>query len=395
MLKSLHLHMVRIKVFSVVLHLAGWLLFMVFPLLFINGNQNQTVLSVLTTLPYLIFCLCYIVLFYVHTYYFVPELFLKKKYVTYVLSVLLLLLAINMIRPFDQLVGQNRGNSGRSILNPTRPPSFGDPSPPHDQNNSSPLTPKENIDGRTPGPPPPNMNNAPQRGVWYVDITSIFIFLIVLAFSMAIRLVKQWQQTEQRALRAETDKANAELSFLKAQINPHFLYNTLNNIYTLSLMQNEHTSESIMKLSNIMRYVIDDATHDFVSLGSEIECISNYIDLQKLRIGSKPKLDFKVEGEIEKYKIAPLILMTFVENLFKYGISKHENTELKINVLVVENQLTFISQNAIFDRKKPIHTTGIGIKNTKQRLDYLYPEKHDLWISDSDNLFIVKLKLLL
>lgn len=388
--------MFRIKVFSVVLHLAGWILFMVFPLFFINSNEGETVFSVLATLPYLQFCICYIILFYIHTYYIVPYFFIKKRYLSYGLCVVLLLVVVNLIRPFDKLVGQNRGAVGRSYLKPTTPPGIGkrpQPGQPMASGEIIPPPPREFNSDRPPEDPRHSMRSAPERGSSYIDITSIFIFIIVLAFSMAIRLVKQWKQTEQRALRAEADKANAELSFLKAQINPHFLYNTLNNIYTLSLMQSEHTSDSIMKLSNIMRYVIDDATHDFVNLESEVSCISNYIDLQKLRVGAKVRLDFKVEGEIDQYKIAPLILMTFVENLFKYGISKHEETILKIYITVSAKELTFFSQNSIFDRKKPLHSTGIGIKNTQQRLDYLYRNKYKLMLTDNNGLFIVKLKL--
>lgn len=387
----------RFKVFSIVLHLAGWILFMVFPLLFINSNQGETVFSVLSTLPYLQFCICYITLFYIHTYCIVPYFFIKKKYFSYGLCVVLLLIVVNLIRPFDKLVGQNRGAVGRSYLKPTTPPAIGKRPQPGQplERGEMPPSPREFNGDKPLENPMHSMRPAPERGSGYIDITSIFIFIIVLAFSMAIRLVKQWQETEQRALRAEADKANAELSFLKAQINPHFLYNTLNNIYTLSLMQSEYTSESIMKLSNIMRYVIDDATHDFVNLESEVSCISNYIDLQKLRIGAKVKLDFKVEGEIDQYKIAPLILMTFVENLFKYGISKHEETILKIYITASAKELIFFSQNSIFNRKKPLHNTGIGIKNTQQRLDYLYPNKHKLVLTDDNSLFIVKLKLVL
>lgn len=390
--------MLRFKVFSVVLHLAGWILFMIFPLLFVNSNQGETVFTVLATLPYLQFCICYITLFYIHTYYIIPRFFFKKRYFSYSLCVFLLLLAVNLVRPFDQLVGQNRGAIGRSYLRPTSPPIIGKKTEPHHsaKRGDMPPPPPEDFTGAQPSVADrPNMPPAPKNDSNYIDITSIFIFIIVLAFSMAIRLVEQWQQTEQRALRAEADKANAELSFLKAQINPHFLYNTLNNIYTLSLMQSEHTSDSIMKLSNIMRYVIDDATHNFVSIESEVACISNYIDLQKLRIGNKVKLDFNVDLDSNEYKIAPLVLMTFVENLFKYGISKHEETVLKIHIIALAKELTFYTQNSIFDRKKPLQSTGIGIQNTKQRLAHLYPDKHKLVITDANGLFIVKLNLML
>src|SRR6202008_3873902 len=111
--------------------------------------------------------------------------------------------------------------------------------------------------------------------------TSLFIFIMIIALSTAAVINQQWRLTEQRAIQAEVDKANAELSFLKAQINPHFLFNTLNNIYTLAINNNEHTADSIMKLSNIMRYVTDEVGEDFVPVQNELDCIDNYIELQR------------------------------------------------------------------------------------------------------------------
>jgi two-component system LytT family sensor kinase len=125
-----------------------------------------------------------------------------------------------------------------------------------------------------------------------IDMVGLFIFIIVMGLGIAISTVQKWQLTEQMVIRAEAEKAHAELSFLKAQINPHFLFNTLNNIYALSVTDSKHTSESIMKLSNIMRYVTDEVTEDFVLLQSEIDCINDYIDLQKLRLSKKTALRF-------------------------------------------------------------------------------------------------------
>lgn len=149
----------------------------------------------------------------------------------------------------------------------------------------------------------------------------------------AIQIMRQWQLSEERAKQAELDKTSAELSFLKAQINPHFLFNTLNNIYTLAVIQDEHAPDSILKLSNIMRYIADDTRGDFVPLIYEISCINDYIELQKLRLCSKIRIDLKVTGNVESKDIAPLILMTFVENIFKYGTSNHEQSTVSINIL--------------------------------------------------------------
>ncbi len=216
---------------------------------------------------------------------------------------------------------------------------------------------------------------------------------MIMALSTAIKIIQQWQITEQRAVRAEADKASAELSFLKAQINPHFLFNTLNNIYTLAVMKDEHAPDSIMKLSNIMRYVTDDATANFVPLQDEINCINDYIELQRLRIGEKTAIDLYISGDIENKQIAPLILMTFIENVFKYGISKHTRSAIVIKIIGNETGISFFCQNRIFPEKDEKQRTGIGLKNTRQRLDHLYPGGYKLNIDTEAQLYTVKLML--
>jgi LytS/YehU family sensor histidine kinase len=226
-----------------------------------------------------------------------------------------------------------------------------------------------------------------------IDMVGLFIFIIVIGLSIAISTVQKWQLTERMVVKAEAEKAHAELSFLKAQINPHFLFNTLNNIYALSVTNNEHTSESIMKLSNIMRYVTDEVTEDFVLLQSEIDCINDYIDLQKLRLGKLTKLDFKLSGEIQQQKIAPLVLMTFIENIFKYGISKNKKGVIDIRLEVEDQRVIFYCRNTIFEKSPSSKRKGIGIANTRQRLNHIYPGKHKLEINTIDDLFTVKLEI--
>jgi LytS/YehU family sensor histidine kinase len=216
---------------------------------------------------------------------------------------------------------------------------------------------------------------------------------MMLALSMAIRISRQLQVTEQRVARAEADKANAELSFLKAQVNPHFLFNTLNNIYTLAITNNEHTGESILKLSDIMRYITDDIAADFVSLEREVECMTNYIDLQRLRLGKNVFLEYTVTGNLGNRKIAPLILMTFVENVFKYGISNHEASPLTIRLFCENRTISFFSENRIFSPGRAGERPGTGIRNARQRLEYLYPQKYFLSITNDNGLYTVDLSM--
>lgn len=240
-------------------------------------------------------------------------------------------------------------------------------------------------------PPPPDRKEG--NGPGGKDINSIIIFIAAWAVSTAIPAIRQWRATEKRALQAETDRANAELSFLKSQVNPHFLFNTLNNIYSMAITKNDNTAPSIMKLSNIMRYVTDELGEDYVPLDSEIECMKDYIDLQRLRLGAKMKVDVSITGNTTDKQIAPLILMTFVENVFKYGISSHEESGITIKLSADEHNITFFCQNKLFETKRNTERTSIGIPNARQRLQHLYPNKYFLDINTDNELFTVQLTL--
>ena len=232
-----------------------------------------------------------------------------------------------------------------------------------------------------------------EHGFMKLDIVSIILFILIIALSITILVIERWRMAVARAAMAETDKANAELAILKAQINPHFLFNTLNNIYSQAVMHDEKTAESIMKLSNIMRYVTDDANEDFVSLVSETNFISDYIELQRLRLGSKVTLDFAINGNLADKLIAPLILITFIENVFKYGISNNEPSIISIDLRAYSDSIGFFCRNRLFPLKHQLESTGIGIINTKKRLEHLYPGKHSLTIKEEDGFYSVHLIL--
>lgn len=392
--------MSRFKVFSVVIHIAGWLLFMAFPLVFLNSRSlyDTSITSFLQKPAYWVFCTTYIALFYSNAYLFIPQFFLKKKYLIYSIICVVLLGSVYLLRPFDKLLGSTEDlRTGNGIAMSGPPPfdlpRFGD---------HRPGGPRSDTLRKFERPPNFHPDSLGQKNDFRrlrkpmnpLDSTSLFIFLMVMALSMAIKTVQQWQLTEQRAARAEADKTDAELSFLKAQINPHFLFNTLNNIYTLAALKDDNAADSIMKLSNIMRYVTDDVTEDFVPLQSEIGCISDYIELQRLRIGNNTTINFEVEGDPGRKKIAPLVIMTFIENVFKYGVSKHEPSDIGIRIDIHELNISFYCKNRIFDVKNSEYQrTGIGIKNTKQRLEHLYPGKYLLNISSLNNEYIVQLTL--
>ena len=371
--------MIQSKSYTVVTHIAAWILFLSLPVLFVTSQSGYSgILSTLAS-PYTwLFFSTYIFIFYLHSWWLIPRLYLKKKFFLYASSLFIMLIAVWLLKPFDRMISDRRPDD---VLM-TAP---GPPPPPFDDFKRPP--PMEQPGSKPPGSP---MNI---RSLQKIDVISIFLYITVLAMSMAIQIRVRLRATEQRALQAEADKAIAELSFLKAQINPHFLFNTLNNIYSLAASKSDNTAESVLKLSNIMRYVTDDVREEFVPLENEVDFIRDYIDLQRLRLGDKMNVNFNVSGKTTGKKIAPLILMTFIENVFKYGISNREPSAIEIQLTTDDQSIRFYCSNKLYETQRNAESTGIGIENTRQRLEHLYAGKYDLSIDKTNGRFSVQLTL--
>nr|WP_298994919.1 sensor histidine kinase [uncultured Allomuricauda sp.] len=191
------------------------------------------------------------------------------------------------------------------------------------------------------------------------------------------------------------EKTESQLQFLKSQINPHILFNNLNNIYSLSIQEDKRTSDTILKLSNLMRYIVYESSENFVLLTKELEYLEDYLELQKIQLEGRGRVDFQLTGNSSGYTIAPLVLIPFVENAFKHSMDTQlDNIIIKIQIEIRNGQLFFSSTNS-HDKssKKSLSPTGIGLSNTKQRLQLLYPEKHTLNIEDSSNSYQVDLRI--
>ncbi len=218
------------------------------------------------------------------------------------------------------------------------------------------------------------------------------LFLLIWFLSSMIYLAQRNRYMERSNKEAQVQKLDAELSYLKAQIHPHFLFNTLNNIYSLSICQSEHTPEAILKLSSIMRYVTQDAEAETVPLEKELEYVENYIALQQLRSDNNVAIDFTVNGNITNQVIAPLLLINFIENAFKHGISSHVNCFVRIAINVEGNDFSMTVLNKKMAASKT-KSNSTGINNTKRRLELQYPEKYTLLIADDSDLYKVTLQL--
>jgi LytS/YehU family sensor histidine kinase len=207
---------------------------------------------------------------------------------------------------------------------------------------------------------------------------------------------KKMNELKDKALSNEKVKITAELNALKAQINPHLLFNTLNNIYSLSLEKSEMVPGMILKLSDLMSYVLYECKKSEVSLASEIEFIRNYIELEKMRFEDTIDISFTVKIKNPELRISPLLFIPFIENVFKHNSSsKGQRRMIIIELEERTNKLLFVSKNSVnltLKQKDNLYS-GIGIQNVTKRLQYLYAENYILDISCSDSIYQVKLEI--
>jgi len=227
------------------------------------------------------------------------------------------------------------------------------------------------------------------RGGW--QLTS-FMLLVVHGTNVAIlKLFKYWFKKQQEWMQAEKEKVTAELQLLKAQVHPHFLFNTLNNIYSFSLENSPKTPGLILKLSSLLSYMLYDCRGEEVLLEKEIGIMKNYIDLEKERYGNKIEISWDIEGDIKDKFIAPLLMFPFLENAFKHGTSEQlEKPWLSVDISVRHDTLRCKIANSK-NEYMPVSTHGIGMQNVQKRLSFIYPNKHELKVNDEGNFFVVSL----
>ena len=227
----------------------------------------------------------------------------------------------------------------------------------------------------------------------YYSFWDILLYFAVYLFATSLfRLARGWFRLQE----IEKEKTLSELKALKSQVNPHFLFNSLNSIYSLARKKSEEVPDKIIQLSDLMRHIIYDSNVDFISLEKEVEMVQNYIELQNLRTHENNKIEFETCGDIKGKKIAPLIFLPFVENSFKHGLKGGaKNAYVKIKLEGTGKVINFEIENSkgtsieVYNSKYK----GIGIENVKRRLDLIYPNLHSLKISDNENTFKVLLQL--
>lgn len=231
-------------------------------------------------------------------------------------------------------------------------------------------------------------------------LTNGVIHLIFVSIAVGYGFTRTWVVNEKMRQDLIREKLTAELRFLKTQLNPHFLFNVLNMAYSsASRGGDEKTADIIEKLSVMMRYMIYDSNVEKVDVEREIEFIRHYINLQKMRFSDDIPVvvNFEVSGDYNGYRIAPLILVSFIENAFKYGVKLEQKSEINISLRFHNGEMEFVALNPIFRNVQSVDSknSGIGINNTKKRLSILYPRTHKLSIDDNGKEFSVRLILTL
>lgn len=227
--------------------------------------------------------------------------------------------------------------------------------------------------------------------------TMLFIFIIVFGLSIAYFFLKEWSRVEKMRSELAAVQLNTEVKFLKSQVNPHFLFNTLNNLFSMAQKKgNDDLADGISKLSGMMRYMIYESNVESVPLMKEIEYLEDCILLNKLRYADKEAIvKFDYPSETDGIVIAPMLFIPFVENAFKHGVVIGQSSNIDISLSADGDELTFTCINADHSHVQKMNgdSSGVGLDNVRRRLELLYPGKHQLQITKADNQYQVELKI--
>lgn len=323
---------------------------------FITSSDLQNNHSFFSSLIFYKRCietLIIVVYFYLNYFLFVPYFYHKKKYVLFVaVSLVFLIIAVKIP---DLIITKEHIHNAMLAQNPDHK----------------------------------GKSSRPEMPFFMEFLIDKNAYQFYLALSIGILL-----KTNQYINGMQQDMLKSEVSYLKAQINPHFLFNTLNSLYALSLVKSDDAPNAILKLSSIMRYVVTESSKEKVSLKSELDYISDYIELQKLRLTKNTQIDYKISGSVENQTIAPLLFIPIIENCFKYGVNQTENVVIKIHISVDNDEVLLETFNKkVAKNISELEKTETGIINTQKRLDILYINKYNLNIENAETDYKVQLKI--
>lgn len=328
---------------EIIVHILIWILVLILPLL-----PNERSNSLTEYLNQLKFPLFFALVFYVNHLFLIQKFFFTKRFAAFVISNLLL---------YATCV---------AALESTRPPF-----PPQNISNSNIRQSPNQVRDANNIPSPPSLPG--------MIIRLLVSFGLTTGLGVAVQVTKQWFRSENLRKDLEGEHLKSELANLKNQLNPHFLFNTLNNIYSLVNQDQDKAQSAILKLSKLMRYLLYESNERFVSLNKEIQFMHNYIDLMTLRVSNNVSVKYQFPKDVAGHVVAPLLFISLIENSFKHGVSTSNPSAIEMSLEVSNSTVVFKTKNTLFPKDdKDRSGSGIGLENLRKRLALLYPNQHTL-----------------
>jgi len=367
-----------------------WLLLFASPLLFGNFEDEVDWVHIIRVwksfIPYLF-------LFLLNRFVFLPYLFFGNRRWLYFISngVLILLLAWGVHLHRTRVLMPEIRERRQEVLSPPRgmppphrenPPRQREDRPP--QGKDRPTQRLEDGPGPRPGQPP---------GLLPPFLSFMVVSILIIGFDTGLVLSVKWAQSEQNRIRMEKESVENQLAFLRNQVSPHFFMNTLNNIHSLIDFDTTEAKDSVIRLSRLMRHLLYDSEAEQIPLQKELEFVQNYVDLMKLRFSNKVIIQLDIPDQIPDKTIPPLLFTSFLENAFKHGIHIQGASFVSITFAFVDEQLVFAMKNSNPHLQKEEEHIGIGIENSRKRLDLLYGNHYSLEIDDGKEEFVLTLTL--
>ncbi len=337
----------KLKLFSVAMHVFVWILLLVIP--YVSTDQLFNALDPSSDKTYLLSSLALstvlIIIFYFNYFYLIPKFFLQKRYWLYFSFLFLAIIVVFLFAAglfFYPVLGSE-------IVRRAEP--------------------------------------ATEKIFPVIAVNALLLWLLSIISSILWTLYNRLEL-------AEREKLSAQIASLKSQINPHFLFNTLNNIYATAIDTSPRAADMVDRLSEMMRYTMKDTQMDFVLLEDEIKYINNFIELQKLRLDRSVQLEYFIPKQTPFLQIAPMLLVPFIENAFKHGVNSEQRSAIRIEINIEKTELKLVVVNNIVRVQRDIvERGGLGIANTRHRLNLLYPSKHLLVINENEKEFSVSLHI--
>jgi hypothetical protein len=342
------------KNLSILLHVVAWSILFLIPIYLITVEVDRDFFIMQRIY---LRTIVYVLIFYLNYFWLIPKLLFRAKKLRYYISLTVIILGLYFVNEsinYNAFIKQEMQNKQASVHKPR--------------------------DHKIP------------NYFWKFDIYNyLFTSILISGFSIGLRATGRYQENEKKRKELEKEKLSSDLAFLKSQVSPHFFFNTLNNIYSLTEINTREAQNAILQLAKLMRYLLYDSEKGDTKLSNEINFMKNYIELMKLRLSDKVSLTFTFPEKYKDIDFPPLLFISFVENAFKHGISYRDPSVIHIELGLQQDTMHFNCKNTIGRKVENGEESGIGLDNIRKRLALLFPDKHTLSITQTDKTFEVDL----